>query len=334
MFSRVACSSLGLVALGCAPDVTLATSGASGAGGSATSATSTTSNASSAAATSGAGGAGGAGPLVIAKVSAPWGIAVNATSVVFTSHDNNLVARVPLGGGAVVPLATDQLGPTAVALSDGVAWIGLDGGLARVTLDGQSSSLFLSTFITHAVAVRAGVAYLSSGPNIESTPLAGGAVQLISQGSSFVEGIAVDDARVYWSASGGQIQSAPIGGGPMTTLASFNAVPYGIAVDSTYVYFSTQLFNGPGGAIMRAPLDKSSPAEMLAANESQPRQLVLDGSTLYWVDYIGNVRAMPASGGAPKSLYQGDPGPNAIAVDATSVYWSNDLAGTITKIAK
>jgi hypothetical protein len=34
------------------------------------------------------------------------------------------------------------------------------------------------------------------------------------------------------------------------------------------------------------------------------------------------------------SLYEGDPGPNALAVDATSIYWSNDVAGTITTIAK
>jgi hypothetical protein len=332
--SRVGALFLGLIALGC-PSVVKQSTGGTG-GESATSTTAiaaTTSDATSSSATSGGGGA--ATAQVIAKVSAPWGIGVNATSLIFTSHDNNLIARIPLEGGPIVPLVTDQLGPTAVALSDGFAWIGCDGGLARVPLDAQGTPFFVSTFITHAVAVHAGTVYMSSGPNIVSIPVLGGAVQQIAPGSSFVEAIVVNDTSVYWTASGGQIQSAPVGGGPMITVASFPAAPFGIAIDSVYVYYSITAFgNGADGMIMRAPLDLSSPPEALAPAETQPGQLVLDGSTLFWVDHSGTVRTMPASGGTPTSLHAGGPGPNSIAVDATSVYWSNDIDGTINKIAR
>jgi hypothetical protein len=64
-------------------------------------------------------------------------------------------------------------------------------------------------------------------------------------GSSYTNGIAVDDTYVYWTALGdgvshGAIERAPKTGGPAQALALAEARPMGIAVDDGYVYWSTR----------------------------------------------------------------------------------------------
>jgi hypothetical protein len=273
---------------------------------------------------------------VLVTATKPWGLAVDATSVVWTSSEEGTVAKVPLSGGDVTSLAMGQSDATAIALGGGFGWVGAGSSVVKVALDGSGASLFAATPITHAVAVRDTTVYFSAGPSIESTPMAGGAPQLLVSGDSFVLALAVDAARVYWTASAGDVYSAPIDGGPLTKLAAFQGSPYGIAVDGTNVYWTTQgtMPDYKDGAIMRAPADASGMPEVLVEGEAQPKQLVLDAGTLYWVNYGGALRKMPVTGGVPESLFEGGKGLTALAVDATHVYWGNDIDSTIQKIGK
>jgi hypothetical protein len=64
----------------------------------------------------------------------------------------------------------------------------------------------------------------------------------------------------------------------------------------------------------------------LASGQSNPRAIVLDDETLYWVnagteDGAGTVMKMPAHGGPPITLASGQDNPDHTVVDATSVYW-------------
>src|SRR5262245_14304472 len=54
------------------------------------------------------------GPVVLAsRLVNPWRIAVDATNVYFTDINANTVSAVPIAGGPVKVLATDQFGASA-----------------------------------------------------------------------------------------------------------------------------------------------------------------------------------------------------------------------------
>jgi hypothetical protein len=62
--------------------------------------------------------------------------------------------------------------------------------------------------------------------------------------------------------------------------------------------------------------------------------IALDDANVYWVDQttVGTVRKVSKRGGTVTTLAR-DTSPIAIAVDATSVYWS-DVGGNIRRIPK
>src|SRR5262245_21385080 len=128
------CLALALAALGCG-SVSIDTTGTggtagrgpggAGAGGS-----------SSATGMSGGSSAGAGGVIDIAAAPFPWGLAVDTSSLVWTSLQDGTVTRVSLMDGATTVLATAQAGPTAVVLDGGTAWVGTNEGLVNVPLDG------------------------------------------------------------------------------------------------------------------------------------------------------------------------------------------------------
>jgi hypothetical protein len=58
-----------------------------------------------------------------------------------------------------------------------------------------------------------------------------------------------------------------------------------------------------------------------------------DDRSLYWTDgYAGTVKKVMLAGGTPVCLVSGLAHPLGIAVDASRVYWTNYLNGTVTKV--
>jgi hypothetical protein len=54
----------------------------------------------------------------------------------------------------------------------------------------------------------------------------------------------------------------------------------------------------------------------------------------YWTDDdAGNVMKLPLGGGTSTTLASGQSGPRRIAVDGTSVYWTNYINGTVMKLS-
>jgi hypothetical protein len=114
--------------------------------------------------------------------------------------------------------------------------------------------------------------------------------------------VAVDDTHVYWTNldNPGTVKMAPKGGGAVTTLAENLGTPYGIAVD---------------------PDDNPPPLY------------------IYWTNFSDNtVMRLPKShadaGEAPFVLASGQANPAAIAVLSNNIYWVNQGASTILKVAK
>jgi hypothetical protein len=75
---------------------------------------------------------------------------------------------------------------------------------------------------------------------------------------------------------------------------------------------------------MKVPLAGGTPTT-LASGQMMPLDLAVDATSVYWTDSTGGtVMKVPLAGGTPTTLASGQSSPDYIAVDGTSVYWTND----------
>jgi hypothetical protein len=163
---------------------------------------------------------GGATSTVLSDaVYTPFAVAVDATTLYFTSYWNDTVNTMPLGGGTPSTLASDR------TMSSGAT----------------------------GIAVNANSVYWGDGnARVVQTPLGGGGSVTLASMQNDPMGVAVDDTDVYWTVFyGGAVVKAPLSGGTPTTLVS-NLTVYalGIAVDATSIYWAAADANTVG-SLMR-----------------------------------------------------------------------------------
>jgi hypothetical protein len=173
-------------------------------------------------------------------------------------------------------------------------------------------------------------------------PLSGGAPQGVTPSQSPAN-VAVDANNVYWTDTAG-VNSVPLAGGTPTLLAAAYSDANNLAVDANNLYFTVWTSTG---TVVAVPIE-GGPATTLASNQPNPWGVAVHAGTVFWTnagsvsrELPGTVMSSPAAGGAVTTVVAGelsdggsamtDPGP--MAVDATSIYWTESLRHAVMKVA-
>jgi hypothetical protein len=153
----------------------------------------------------------------------------------------------------------------------------------------------------------------------------GGAVTVLASNRLSLAAIATDGINVYWleNTLPASIFRVPVGGGAITQVAFNLPASAGLAVDSTSLYWLE------GTNVRKMPKAGGAAATIGTATA---QSIATDGVRLFFGNSAANtIRTMPVAGGALTTLHTGAPSLTGVAVDATSVYWSENTSSAAVK---
>jgi hypothetical protein len=257
------------------------------------------------------------------------GIASDGTHVYWTNKSaTGSIQRALSTGGGLTTLVTNQNQPDWIAVTvDGafVVWTNQVGNQVMSAPVGSvnATPTQLNTMgemgtLPAGIAIDATNVYFASktsgGGLAESAPLAGGTVSQLGQ-ATYV-GITVDNDNVYWTGGfASPIVSQNVKGGDLTTahtIASGGSLtcPLHLVSDGNNVYFFDQ-------------------GTTTTATDAGPAGTIVAGAGALYKIPVGN------SAPLPPPIVSGLTDPQAIAQDATALYWvTGGVSGAVMKVAK
>jgi hypothetical protein len=171
----------------------------------------------------------------------------------------------------------------------------------------------------------------------------------LATGLNAPNAMAIDATYVYWAEQGsndlavmpqpdpnaykdGSIKRVPIAGGAVDTLASAEYDPYGLVADANNIYWTSWGSGEVRRLAKNAALGTKPTVMATGLSLSFAPQLAVDGTNLYFTEDKGNrvIERLPinAVNGAPAAVVTTTGYPYALAVDATSIYWSENTFGS------
>jgi len=272
----------------------------------------------------------------------PLAITVNGTHVYWTDHDAGTVMRVPLQGG-VMPqeLSANHVHPLGIRVSAShVYWTESgDTSVWKANLDGTGDvEIANSEIAPMALAIDDTSVYWINEDNssIRSAALDDGTLTTLAQMQQGPRGLAVYQDFLYWtSRNGGFIRRLDLVTMTDTMVVTGLTQPTDIVADANGIYWID------GYRIWRADHDGWGMDE-LAAGQVGAKRLAVDDQHVYWTEFsLGDIRrALKDGSGSVEVFVSGQEfpldisSPWAIAVDATSVYWTDVETDAIMKRAK
>ena len=190
-----------------------------------------------------------------------------------------------------------------------------------------------STHIFYTISVGGEFCPADGEPALKRVPLGGGTVQTLYHSCTFDPyQLAADDTHVYFADwHDDKIKRIPVAGGAPTVVTSGSSLILhrGLALDSTHVYW------GDHAGIRRLP--KAGGAVQVLAADTQSVKLAVDGTHVYWSVWgsgTGQVRRVAKTGGAIQNVVTGRDDPYGLALDATTVYFTELGTGQVYRVGK
>jgi hypothetical protein len=277
---------------------------------------------------------------VLAEHQAPWGIAVDGTSVYWTNMNLGTVMKVPIDGGDVVTLASGQQQPSEIVVDEtSVYWINeadigsMNGAVMKVPLEGGTPAVVYQGSPL-SLAIDGGTLYwgalASAGSDtIMQLPAGSDQPETLIMGLSVPNAIAVRNGVVYFSNFGDMtIYKGPVQGRYGTSLCSAgtSGVVEGFAVTDTDVYWTT----GEYTTLQKVSVDGGTPVSL--TSESRELDGIAVDRQFVYVTSPGTETLFKLSlgGGQSATVAVGQNYPWRVVVDETSAYWIAD--GGISKV--
>lgn len=147
------------------------------------------------------------------------------------------------------------------------------------------------------------------------------------------DAIVVDAGNVYWTAQD-RLSKAPFGGAVVTDLVAsyLSTGSWGLTVDASFAYWAE-----PTLGLQKIPLDGGVSTKLFAPVLHTSFAIRVDATSIY-LTADDMIQKLPLTGGAPTVLASTQDDPRALALDATTVYWTNtglnNAVGSVMQIAK
>jgi hypothetical protein len=254
---------------------------------------------------------------------------------------------MPVQGGTVTTLLSGQAGNSwggdFLAVDDLNVYVLAGNSLLRLPRNGAQPTLINGSGASVANATSLGgtaywmeiESYDAGQMAIQSAPLQGSTVSPIAPyvpNSSTLNAIGVTASTAFLLMSGtGLMVDFPLTGIPASGPTQVNTgMGYGcnLLTSDTSAIYCTATASGSNLAI-------ASDATITTLGQSvNSSYIAFDDTYVYWVDNttVGTIKRAPKTGGGATILVR-DTSPTAIAVDSSSIYWS-DQQGYIKKIPK
>jgi hypothetical protein len=221
------------------------------------------------------------------------GIAAASGYVYFTSQAAGEVGRVEVATGDVTTVATAQSGPFGVAVdATHVYWTSLgslaeppDGSISRATLAGaERIEIAAGERTPHGIAVDAERVYWTNNADtpegaLSATPLAGGEVVEVAGMQNSPWNIAVTADRIYWRTAS-EVRAATLDGGDAEIFANEDVNVFGLVVDDEFVYWTA------ASAVRKRPR-AGGDVTTLASDQPDAHGLAVDDRFVYWTNQEG-----------------------------------------------
>jgi hypothetical protein len=274
-------------------------------------------------------------------------IAINGIKAyVATNQNSGAIYNLSLSGGGATNLTPSypQNQPTSIVLDNQyVYWTDFGTNqVMRMTLNGLVAPTTLQANQTGAYGLAIDSTYLywtqynNAGPsNAMRVPLASptSAPTVLLAGVNLPAFIAVDSTYAYVTIESDDyvVKVGLTSPFPVSQITAFQNNPYSLAIDSNNIYFTNEATSGD---VRQAPKtgNSSTQGTVLSAANTFANGIATDGVNVYFTAGNSVYRCPVGAAGGAKPIASGQNGASALAVDSTSVYWTNSTAGTVMKL--